>query len=313
MGSLIDVLARMAALIALGAAWRVAQPGGLSGDHVRQALTAVVYYLLLPAMIVRILWSVALDLDSVRIAVTAAAVVVFGGGLGWLAARALALGPTRTGALLLAAAFPNAVYMGLPALDAALGPVGQAIAIQFDYFACTPLLLTVGVLLAQEYGARGRGEALTGDTPLRRLGRVPPFWAALAGVALNLGGLPLPNLLDGLLGTLSAGVVPLMLLSLGMSLSLTTLDRQTLTATTPVLVIQLALQPLLALAIAEGIGLTGAPRIGTVLEAAMPSMVLGIVLCDRYGLDSRFYSLNVTVSTLLSLLTLPLWLMVLTD
>ena len=34
----------------------------------------------------------------------------------------------------------------------------------------------------------------------------------------------------------------------------------------------------------------------------------GIVLCDRYGLDTRFYSLTVTTSTLLSLATLPLWL-----
>lgn len=307
MGGLIDVLARMAALIALGAAWRRLCPGGLDGDHMRRALTALVYYLLLPAMIVRILWSVALDLDSLRIAITAATVVMAGGGLGWFASRALALEPMRAGALLLAAAFPNATYMGLPALDAALGTAGQAIAIQFDYFACTPILLTLGVVLAQGYGARG-GAAVSGDSPLRRLARVPPFWAAIAGVALNLSGLPLPNVLDGLLETLGAGVVPLMLLSLGMSLVLATLHRQTFAALLPVLVIQLALQPLLALGIAHGIGLDGPPRVGAVLEAAMPSMVLGIVLCDRYGLDSRFYSAAVTVSTAVSLATLPIWL-----
>jgi hypothetical protein len=40
----------------------------------------------------------------------------------------------------------------------------------------------------------------------------------------------------------------------------------------------------------------------------MPSMVLGIVLCDRYGLDSALYAEAVTVSTALAVLTLPLWL-----
>lgn len=301
---LIDVLVRMAALIGLGAAWRALQPGGMSGDHVRGAVSTLVYHLLLPALVVRVLWTTDLGLDSIRIAVTAAAVVGLGWGLGLAAARMLGLSAARTGALLLAAAFPNATYMGLPALDAVLGPVGAGIAVQFDYFACTPLLLTVGVLMAQHYGGV-HGD----DNPLLRLARVPPFWAAVAGTALNLLAVPVPTVLDGLLETLAVGVVPLMLLSLGMSLSWRTLDRPGLAAMVPVLLIQLAIQPLFALALASGLGLQGAEWLGTILEAAMPSMVLGIVLCDRYGLDARFYSLVVTVSTLLSLLTLPLWLL----
>jgi len=76
----------------------------------------------------------------------------------------------------------------------------------------------------------------------------------------------------------------------------------------PVLLIQLLIQPLFALALVNVLGLRGDEWLGTILEAAMPSMVLGIVLCDRYGLDARFYSLVVTVSTLLSLATLPAWL-----
>lgn len=76
----------------------------------------------------------------------------------------------------------------------------------------------------------------------------------------------------------------------------------------PVLAIQLVLLPLLALGLTAVIGPGGVERVGAVLEAAMPSMVLGIVLCDRYGLDARFYALAVTISTVLSLATLPLWL-----
>ena len=43
------------------------------------------------------------------------------------------------------------------------------------------------------------------------------------------------------------------------------------------------------------------------MEAAMPSMVIGVVICDRYGLDTSVYAAAVTVSTLLSLITLPMW------
>lgn len=302
-----DVLLRMTGLIALGVAWRVLRPGGLDGDTLRAAIATLVYYLLLPALVLKILWSTPLGLDSIRVAVTAAAVVIAGWALGLLAARGLHLTRARTGALLLAAAFPNATYMGLPALDAALGPIGAGIAIQFDYFACTPILLTFGVVMSQRYGAGGDGVPAW-----LRLARVPPFWAALIGVCLNALGVALPDAAGGLLDTLGSGVVPLMLLALGMSLSWQALDRGTALAIIPVLAIQLVLQPLLALALAGPIGLTGDYRIGAILEAAMPSMVLGIVLCDRYGLDSRYYSLIVTISTALSLATLPLWLYLLT-
>jgi predicted permease len=44
-----------------------------------------------------------------------------------------------------------------------------------------------------------------------------------------------------------------------------------------------------------------------VLEAAMPSMVLGIVICDRYGLETGLYAQAVTLSTAASLFVLPMW------
>jgi predicted permease len=299
-----EVLMRMAGLIALGVAWRHLQPGGLGGDTMRQATSTLVYYLLLPALVVETLWSSTLGLDAVRIAATAVAVVATGWWLGRLAAGALALSAPRTGALILAAAFPNATYLGLPALDAALGPVGRGIAVQFDYFACTPILLTLGVLMAQRHGHHDDGCA---QPAWARLARVPPFWAAVVGVALNTLGVALPAALAGLLATLASAVVPLMLLGLGMSLSWRSVERRAALAIAPVLVIQLLALPVLAWALGLGLGLSGHALTGTVLEAAMPSMVLGVVLCDRYGLDTRLYSIAVTASTVLALATLPVW------
>ena len=43
------------------------------------------------------------------------------------------------------------------------------------------------------------------------------------------------------------------------------------------------------------------------MESAMPSMVFGIVFCDRYNLDVSLYATAATVTTMLSLLTLPAW------
>lgn len=300
---MLEVMIGMATLIALGAFWRWWQPGGRDADQTRGVLSGVVYYYLLPALVVQVLWQGDMGLDSVRIALVAGASVLLGTLLGWLAGRLLHASPAIIGAMILAAAYPNATYMGLPVLDTVLGSEARGIAIQFDYFACVPLLLTLGVMQAQFYGTRTSSDSVIG-----RLLRVPPVIAALVGVSLNLSGLAMPDWLDGMLGMMAAGVVPLMLLSLGMSLSLTTVNRASAALIGPVLVIQLLILPLFAWGIADTIGLTGLERTGTILEAAMPSMVLGIVFCDRYGLDSRFYSLTVTVSTVLALVTLPVWL-----
>ncbi len=75
----------------------------------------------------------------------------------------------------------------------------------------------------------------------------------------------------------------------------------------PVVIIQLLLTPLLVWGAGGLTGLEGELRTAVVLEAAMPSMVLGIVLCDRYRLDSSLYAMAVTLSTALSVFTLPMW------
>lgn len=299
---MIDVFTQMAALIACGIAWRVTKPFGLDADTCRHTLTTVVYALLLPALVLDVLWQSPLGWDSGRLAMVAASGVLAATVLAWLAYRIGGTAPPIAGALILAAAFPNATYMGLPVLEQLLGPWARSVAIQYDLFACTPLLLTLGILIAQRYGQQGPQEPM-----VRGLLRVPPLWAAVAAVALNVAGVPQPQWLDGLLGMLGGPVVPLMLISLGMGLQWSAWRPHYAGLLLPVLIIQLILAPLAVLGLGRGLGLEGGVLQGAVLEAAMPSMVLGIVLCDRYGLNVGIYAIAVTLSTALSLITIPLW------
>ncbi|OQX32145.1 MAG: hypothetical protein B0D96_07350 [Candidatus Sedimenticola endophacoides] len=55
-------------------------------------------------------------------------------------------------------------------------------------------------------------------------------------------------------------------------------------------------------------GLASGVVSAVVLESATPAMVLGMVLCDHHRLEPGLYAGAVTVSTVLSMLTLPLWL-----
>jgi predicted permease len=300
---MLEVLVQMAGLILCGIGWRWLQPAGLEPVQTRKVLTSLVYYLLLPALVLSVLWQAELGNTTLFIALSGVFAVVVGWLSSSLICRVCHTRPAVAGAVILAAAFPNVTYLGLPVLEATFGPWARSVAIQMDLFACTPLLFTLGVLIAARYGTAAPGaHSMVGE-----LLRIPALWAAFMAVMLNLLDVEMHGVLAGLLGMLERGVVPLMLFSLGLSLQWNREQWHKLPTVVPVVALRLLLVPALVAVFATAIGLSGELHAAVVMEAAMPSMVLGLVFCDRYDLDVSLYATMVTVTTVLSLLTLPLW------
>lgn len=300
---MLDVIVQMAVLIGTGVVLRAVRPGGRDPESLRYGLTDIVYYLLLPALVVDALWRTHISWDSLRIALLAAAGVLGALALAAAGCRLCKVAAPTRGALMLAAAFPNVTYLGLPVLEATFGAWSRGVAIQYDLFACTPLLLTVGILVARRHGT----ESVPDDGMLRPLLRVPALWAALGGMLLNWSGAAPPAPVESLSRLLGNAVAPLMLIALGLGLRWLGFSPRLLLRVVPVLLIQLLMMPLLVWGLALVSGLDARLLAPVVLEAAMPSMVLGMMLCDRFGLDTPFYATAVTLTTALSMVTLPLW------
>ncbi len=299
---MLHAISNAAFLILAGVLWRWWRPFGTDADQMRRALTSLVYGFLLPALVLLVLWQAPLGVAALKVAFIAAACVLGGLALAWIWYRWRGTAPQALGTVLLAAGWGNFTYLGLPVLEGALGEWARGVAIQFDLFAATPLLLTLGILLASRLGGQQTPRGL-----LCELVMVPPIWAALAGVGFNLAGVPLGAWPEQLLEMLATGVVPLMLFSTGLALRWAPGGRERLSLVLPVIGLRLALVPLLVLGLASLLGVGGALRTAVVLEAAMPSMVLGLVLCDRFGLDTRLYAEIVVLTTALAALTLPSW------
>ena len=296
------VVIQMGFLILCGFAWRVIQPAGIGADTLRRTVTTLVYYLLLPALVLRLLWTTPLGLDSLHIAFSAAVAILLSLAAMYLACRICSQPRAVMGALLLAAAFPNATYMGLPFLESLYGAQGSSIAIQYDLFACTPILLTGGILMAKYYGTSNEPVNLFSD-----LLRIPPLWAAAAAIMMQLSATALPLWLDGALQMLGSGVVPLMLISVGLSIRFDSWKPAYFPAILQVMVIQLLLAPVVVLGLSSMIDMQGIIRDGVILEAAMTSMVKTQVKSNRFGLETALYATAVTMTTFASLFTLPLW------
>jgi len=305
-----NVLLGMAAIILVGIGWRLLL-GRKSAESIRGHLAQAVYHVFLPALVLHVLWQAPVDMNTVRIPLVAALSVLLSllaafllYGNGKLVAAFLPGNSNKmVGALLLASAFGNFSYLGLPVLSQTFGDWAQVVAIQFDLLASTPILFTVGIILARYYGQSSEGNHV-----LLSLFQVPPVWAALAGLLLSIFAVPMPAWLDASLASLAAAVVPLMLLSVGMALRWQSGWAARIPVLLPVMTIQLVLMPLIAWGACIGVGMPAQYLPPSVIEAAMPTMVLGLVVCDRFKLDVALYAEAVTLTTVLSLITLPLWL-----
>lgn len=306
MQTLFSVLAAMLACIAAGSLLRVI-PAPLNPSQLRLGLTHCVYWLFLPCLTCLAMWQAPVGWISFKLSAVAAASVGCGLLLGAGYAYWRHLSAARLGALLIAAGFTNVVYLGIPLLTHLYGPWTQGLIIQYDTFASTPLLFISAAVIGARYGARHSQPI----HPLTALLKVPALWGAILGLVANLLALPLITPIELTLGILSQAVIPLMLVSIGLALNFAKPSRQDVRDLSAVSVIQLGAIPGLAWLLTPYLALPEGWPQAVVLLTGLPCMLLGLVFCEKYQLDSAFYATAVAVTSVLSLLTLPLWFMLL--
>lgn len=300
---MITTFAGLLLLLGVGAAYRWL-PGVPPAADVRRGIGALVFNFLLPALTFQVLSTAPLTSDLWTVPLTSAVTVVVTLGMAWLIyARSLRMRralPT-IGALVLASVWCNATYLGLPVVTGAIGDHVRRVPIIFDLLGMSPLLFTLGVMVCVEYGTRGTKHSVVEG--LRQVALLPPFLAAVAGLLVNLAGVPVHPMLQDVLTRAGATVAPLMILSVGLGLA--GLRWGSVPILLPAVGIKLIMAPLVAYAVARPIIADVDVYRATMLEAGMPTMMLTMVFADRYGLDGETLAQAILISTLLSMITLP--------
>ncbi len=294
-------------LIGIGLRWAL---GRAQAELERGALARMVYRVFLPALVLDRLWTGELSSAHAYLPLISALCVLTSLVLAawifasrfWPRVRIRLSRPTQ-GALILAASFGNFTYLGLPVLVHSFGDPAATIAIAFDLMASTPLLLTLGLWIA---AAHGRAPARERQG-LRELVRSPPLWALFAGLALHFGEVPHPKAVGLALSVLAGAVSPLMLVAVGMALSWRGLTRADWLPLAVVVCIQLVWMPAVAWLASLWLPIPETWRGPIVVEAAMPTMILGLAICDRFKLNSAIYAEAVTLTTIIALAAIPAW------
>jgi malonate transporter len=148
-----------------------------------------------------------------------------------------------------------------------------------------------------------------GHSYLREIVRNPLILSTAAGLAANALGLVLPDAVSTTLQRIGLAALPLGLMAVGAGLTFGALKASPALAAA-LLAIRHALLPAAALAIVAILVLPPAQASVVVLFAALPTASSAYVLAARMGGDGVFVAGLVTVSTLLGMISVPLWLSV---
>ena len=298
-----NILLSFGFIILLGVAFRRLRPGGLEAATLSRAINVTVLNVFLPALCIRILYVSRIDAEAVLIplsaGITTLTALFLSVGVYRLFAKKMGLLPSETGVLVIGATFGNITYLGLPVLTGLYGNEAAKYALFYDLLSTTPLLWFVGVPVVVSYG-QGKRPSLRES--LRTVASLPPVWGILAGMALNLLHVPLPQFMLKSLEMLGSLVVPLMIFSIGLALSLPEVRHAF--AVVPAVVIKLALVPLISCASALLLGLDGHALASCVIEGAMPTMVLSLLIAEEFKLDVSLAAFLIVVTTFLSFFTL---------
>lgn len=243
------------------------------------------------------------DLDGREAMSLAGAALLLSGLLalvGWLVARLWHFDQRLESAFLLSIVLINAGNYGLPLNRLAFGAKGESRAMV--YFVATYVVSnTFGVFIAAR-GSRSTWAAI------RTVFLIPLPYAAALGILLSATHRSLPGPLDSAVALLAPASIPGMLAVLGIRLSRARLgDRLR-----PLLVaagLRLLLAPIIAVALAAVLGLTGTARQVSIVQAAMPTAIISSVLAIEFGADSDFVTGVILITTLSSVVTLSVLLL----
>ncbi|MFV0284426.1 MAG: AEC family transporter [Castellaniella sp.] len=257
----------------------------------------LVYFILFPALLFESITRTPLDLSNTTVLLAATIGVMLGGiALAWLGRLTVRPDPAAH-ASVAQCAFRFNTYLAL-SLASNLGWPG----------AQTTMAVIVGFAVPiSNIGAVHALASRHGGGALREIVRNPFILATLAALICNFTRIHIPHVVDVALERLGACAIAIGLLCVGATLSLQG-GRTHAPLMAWIVAAKLILLPPIALALAWALGLSASERLVLLLFSALPTASSAHVLAARMGGDDRLVAVTMSIGTLLSAITLPLWL-----
>lgn len=269
-----------------------------------ESLNNIVIYILMPCMVFSALYSADLSLLStlgiLPFIILASSFIT--GTITYLILRKFNIEEKRLWSVVVAVMIANTAFMGYPINLGIFGQVGLLRAIFCD-IATLIIFLMLSFVLSMKFGGSKK-------SAIKKIALFPSLWAVILGILFNFLNVPIGPVLENTVNYLGNGSIPLIMLALGVSIDFSGLTRsRNMIIFTSAM--KLILYPIVAFAFASILGLVDLQFKISVIEAAMPSGMLSLVLAISYKLDFELTSDCILIDTVISLLSLPVIIMLL--
>lgn len=187
--------------------------------------------------------------------------------------------------------FSNSGYLGFPTALFAFGVLGLSYAVIYSSIE-TIILMSLGIYLAHQ------------KNEIKEIFKIPLIYAVIIALILNIINYKLPNILLTPIDMVGQITIPLALIVLGYRLTqikITDVKKAFLAS-----LFKIGTGFIIAILIVTIFQITGTTKNILILLASMPSAVLTMVICHKYKRDSELVASVILISTLLSIITIPL-------
>ena len=211
---------------------------------------------------------------------------------------------TQMSAMLLGTIFPNSGNYGAPVAMFAFGAMGFQYAVIFMVIHAF-LMNTIGIFIAS-YGSE---KTTSIKDSLMRVIKMPVLYGFLFGVLFQLLHIELPSTIQDGISLVGSASIPTVMLILGMQLAEIKPQKFELKYVNTVTIFRMLISPLLAVVLVNFMPVNYMIKNVYILLAAMPIAANTTLLAVQFNVKPDLTSFTTLVTTLLSLVTIPLTLL----
>ena len=275
---------------------------GLLKEEDVETLNNIVINISLPCMIFNALYTAdvsllpRLSILTVYMLITSLIV----GVLTYLLLKSFGWDKRKIWSMVIVVVLGNTGFLGYPITQGIFGNEGMIRAVFCD-ISTSIIFVTLSFILILIFDGEIR-------VALKKIITFLPLWSIVLGILLNIFSVPITSLGSTVVSYLAGATIPLIMISLGLSLNLEGLKNH-FKEVGLASIIRLVIYPLIALGVLSLLNITGFEHTIGFIEATMSSAMIGLVLAISYKLDWELTSDCIFTTTLFSLVTIPTFLM----
>lgn len=278
-------------------------------ENTKQTYTTIIVNVAMPCIVLSSIFKVDINHNILQniIIVFALSLVInlLGIGLGWLLATFVGPGKAFRREIALLSGLGNTGFIGIPLCATLLGPEGALYAAIFD--AGVDLVIwTVGVMILQKSTSFSLSS-------LRSMVNIPTI-AIVFGLFFAFVNYRPPEIFVSLTNQLAALASPLAMFYIGL-LIMSINKPQFLNVKSKVVIptiIKLVGLPFVVFILIKIMNMNGIIPATLLIQAMMPVLTLASILFSKYDANDKFGAITTVISTIISLISIPLFIFLFT-